>query len=293
MIFSETTLQKLRQLHLVAARVRSGAFKGERRSSRRGSSVEFADYRDYTPGDDLRRLDWNIYARLEKPFIKLLEDEEDLAVVLLIDGSQSMDWGQGVEHKFTYALHLAAGLGSIALAGGEALSAYLLQDGTISSSFRPARGETALSRLFRYLETLQPGGETALNSALEQYNLGAHRPGLVFLLSDLLDPKGCQAGLRTLLGRGNEVVLLHILAPDELDPPLAGDLQLVDIENEQTQDVSLDGGLRSLYRQRVDGWMREIQSDCRRRGIRWLALPTSQPWDQVILREMRRNGVVK
>ena len=109
MLFDEQTLRKLNQLTLVASRVRSGAIKGERRSSHRGSSVEFADYRNYTAGDDLRRLDWNIYARLEKPFIKLLEEEEDLAVYVLIDGSRSMDWGDGEEHKFNYALKLAAG----------------------------------------------------------------------------------------------------------------------------------------------------------------------------------------
>ncbi len=103
MLFDESTLRKLNQLTLVASRVRAGAIKGERRSSRRGSSVEFADYRNYTAGDDLRRLDWNIYARLEKPFIKLLEEEEDLAVYVLIDGSRSMDWGEGDQHKFNYA----------------------------------------------------------------------------------------------------------------------------------------------------------------------------------------------
>src|SRR5690349_18050780 len=106
MLFDESTLAKLNQLVLVASRVRPGAIKGERRSSRRGSSVEFADYRDYTPGDDLRRLDWNIYARLERPFIKLLEEEEDLAVHILLDGSASMSWGEGELDKFDYARRL-------------------------------------------------------------------------------------------------------------------------------------------------------------------------------------------
>jgi uncharacterized protein (DUF58 family) len=112
MLFDESTLRKLNQLSLVATRVRAGAMKGERRSSRRGSSVEFADYRNYAPGDDLRRLDWNIYARLARPFIKLFEEEEDLAVAILIDGSRSMDWGEGDANKFQYALRLAAGLGT-------------------------------------------------------------------------------------------------------------------------------------------------------------------------------------
>ena len=130
MIFDEATLRKLNQLSLVASRVRSGAIKGERRSSRRGGSVEFADYRDYAPGDDLRRLDWNIFARLECPFIKLFEEQEDLAVYLLLDGSRSMDWGAGELHKFQYARRLAAGLGAVALAS--AAIRYILAASTKS-----------------------------------------------------------------------------------------------------------------------------------------------------------------
>ena len=113
MIFDESTNRKLNQLTLVANKVRAGAIKGERRSSRRGSSVEFADYRNYIPGDDLRRLDWNIYARLEKPFIKLLEEEEDLAVHVLVDTSRSMGWGEGEQNKHIYALRLAAALSAV------------------------------------------------------------------------------------------------------------------------------------------------------------------------------------
>src|SRR5512134_3373869 len=154
MLFDETTLRKLNQLTLVASRVRAGAIKGERRSSRRGSSVEFADYRDYTPGDDLRRLDWNIYARLERPFIKLFEEEEDLAVYVLLDGSRSMDWGEGESHKFQYALRLAAGLGAIALASGDVLSVGLLQGGRLAAEYGPARGQGVLPRFFSFLDGL-------------------------------------------------------------------------------------------------------------------------------------------
>src|SRR6266496_199837 len=163
MLFNEYTLRKLNQLTLVAARVRAGAIKGERRSSRRGSSVEFADYRDYTPGDDLRRLDWNIYARLDRPFIKLLEEEEDLAVHILLDGSQSMNWGEGEENKFNYALKLAAGLGAVALASGDVLSIGLLQRGTVAAEYGPSRGQASFPRLFGFLEGLKADGETDLN----------------------------------------------------------------------------------------------------------------------------------
>ena len=293
MLFDESTLRKLNQLTLVASRVRSGAMKGERRSSRRGSSVEFADYRNYAPGDDLRRLDWNIYARLERPFIKLFEEEEDLAVHILVDGSQSMNWGEGEENKFNYALRLAAGLGAITLASGDVLSIGLLQSGKVATEFGPSRGQSSLTRLFRFLENLEPGGETDLNRSMRDYSIIPRRAGLVILISDLFAADGYEAGLRQLMGRGHEAALIHALAPDELDPPLAGDIQLIDIETNHEQDVSLDGGLRELYRTRARAWIQSTQTDCRRHGIRYLNATTSQSWDQILLLEMRRSGSVK
>jgi len=293
MLFDDATLRKLNQLTLVAARIRAGGIQGDRRSTRRGSSVEFADYRNYSPGDDLRRLDWNIYARLERPFIKLFEEEQDLAVTILLDGSGSMSWGQGELNKFDYARRLAAGLGAAALSGGDQLSVALLRDGRVAADAGPMRGPAVLARLFRFLETLTPGGATDLNGSLRQAAIKPRRPGLAILISDLLAPQGYESGLRELLGRSYEVVLLHLLAPDELDPELAGDLQLVDIETGQGQDVSLDGGLRSLYRQRAQAWLGAVQADCRKRGIRYLHLNTRRPWDQALLLEMRQAGIVK
>jgi uncharacterized protein (DUF58 family) len=293
MLFDESTLRKLNQLTLVASRVRSGAMKGERRSSRRGSSVEFADYRNYAPGDDLRRLDWNIYARLERPFIKLLEEEEDLAVHILVDGSQSMNWGEAEENKFNYARRLAAGLGAITLSSGDVLSIGLLQSGKVVTEFGPSRGQGSLTRLFRFLENLETGGETDLNRSMRDYSIIPRRAGLVILISDLFAAAGYEAGLRQLMGRGHEAALIHVLAADELDPPLAGDIQLIDIETNQEQDVSLDGGLRELYRTRAHAWIQSTQTDCRKHGIRYLNATTDKPWDQTLLLEMRRAGFVK
>ena len=293
MLFDESTLRKLNQLTLVASRVRSGAMKGERRSARRGSSVEFADYRNYSPGDDLRRLDWNIYARLERPFIKLLEEEEDLAVHILVDGSQSMNWGEAEENKFNYALRLAAGLGAITLSSGDVLSIGLLQNGKVVTEFGPSRGQGSLTRLFRFLENLEAGGETDLNRSMRDYSIIPRRAGLVILISDLFAADGYEAGLRQLMGRGHEAALIHVLAADELDPPLAGDIQLIDIETNHEQDVSLDGGLRELYRTRAHAWIQSTQTDCRKHGIRYLNVTTDKPWDQILLLEMRRAGFVK
>ena len=293
MILDEVTLRKLTRLTLASARVRAGMVKGERRSTRRGSSLEFADYRNYTPGDDLRRLDWNVYARLDRPFLRLFEEEEDLAAHILVDASRSMDWGEGDQHKFSYAIRLAAALGAIALASGDQVRVAPVARGKTSRPFGPARGQAQTLRLFTYLESLLPGGITDLNRALRDYALAGQRPGLVFLISDLFSPDGFMDGLAQLRGRGHEIVILHLLSPDEIDPPLAGDLRLMDVETGQSQEVSMDAELRDLYRQRVQAWMGGTQADCLRRGVRYLSINTSAAWDKTVLQEMRRAFILR
>ena len=293
MIFDEATLRKLNQLTLASSRVRAGMIKGERRSTKRGTSIEFADYRNYTPGDDLRRLDWNVYARLDRPFIKLLEEEEDLAVHILVDLSRSMDWGDGESNKLHYALCLAAALGSIALSSGDRLTVTTLQSGKVSAQFGPSRGAQNLVQMLNFLEGLKANGHTNLNQSVREYSLEARRPGLAFILSDLFSPAGYQDGIYLLQSKGYEVSILHILAPDEMDPPLAGDLRLVDVETGQAEEVSLDGGLREIYRHSLKAWQENFQNEFRKRGIRYMKLVTDTAWDKVVLYEMRKQGVVK
>lgn len=300
-LFDEKTLRKLDRLALVAAQVRAGQIKGERRSTKRGTSIEFADYRDYTRGDDLRRVDWNVFARLERPFIKLLEEEEDLAVHLLLDASRSMDFGaeggtgDGAEglNKFRYAQRLAAALGVIALGAGDRLTLAVLQGTAPAAQFGPARGRGHTLRLLKFLEAQQPAGSTGLDAALRHYALQARRPGLLFVISDLFSPAGYRDGLAQLQGRGYEVGVLHVLAPEELDPPLAGDLRLIDAETGTPQDVTLDGSLRELYRRRVAAWRDDIETYCGKRGIHYVPVTTATPWDALVLFQMRQRGLVK
>src|SRR5512147_1504883 len=151
MLFDESSLRKLQQLTLVTSRVRAGALRGERRSLKRGAGLEFADFRDYVPGDDLRRVDWNVYARLDRPYVKLREEEEDLAVHILVDASQSMDWGEGAQHKFNYALHLAAGLGAIRLSTGDRVTVSTLKTFEVyQTSEVSLRGQQYLMPLLKF-----------------------------------------------------------------------------------------------------------------------------------------------
>jgi len=293
MKFDQKTIQKLNALNLVANRVRAGRMRGDRRSSKRGASIEFADYRNYTPGDDIRRLDWNIYARLEKPFIKLFEDEEDLALHILLDISRSMDWGEGSLHKFDYARLVAAGLGAIALSNGDRLDTRTLEARSAQPVFGPARGKHQQMQFFAFLEGLAASQEVRLAEALTYFASQHPRPGLTFILSDLMDDSGFESGLDRILGNGDEIVLRHLLSPDEISPVLNGDLKLIDREYGYTQEVTVDSALKDSYERQFLTWTGNIRDFCLRRGIHYVRTSTALPWDRFILQQLRAEGVVK
>jgi len=294
-LFDLSLLRRLDRLSLVARHVRAGQVAGERRSTRRGTSVEFADYRDYTRGDDLRRVDWNIYARLERAFVKLFEEEQDLAVHILLDGSGSMDWGGGDrgENKWVYARRLAASLGYVALVSGDRLQVTLLQVASLPASFGPVRGRGHALRLFEWLEGLGPEGTTDLNASLRAYAISAGRPGLVVLISDLFSPAGIVEGVTLLAARGYEVAVIHVLAPDEVEPPLAGDLRLLDVETGGPQEVTIDAQVRALYRRRLAAWRDEMRAACRARDVHYVPVETDTPFERVVLYDLRRAGLLK
>lgn len=294
-LLEESTRRKFDQLMLVASRVRAGAIKGERRSIKRGTSIEFADYRNYAPGDDLRRLDWNVYARLDRPYIKLLEDEEDLAVHVLLDASASMDWGDETapdHNKLLFGKRLFAGLGYISLSSNDRLTLGGFSNGNLEQ-FGPVRGRGQSVALLKFAHQLKHGGVTDLNQAIKDYATRAGRPGLCFIISDMFSPTGYMDGLNTLLGKGYEVVLLHVLSPDEVIPPLNGDLRLVDIETGMAQEVSVDSTMREIYVRRLEAWREDMRTECVKRGVHYLPLVTDALWEKVILYDLRRLGVVK
>ncbi|HSH03649.1 MAG TPA: DUF58 domain-containing protein [Anaerolineae bacterium] len=293
-IFDGKALRKLEQLTLVADKVRVGVMKGDRRSSKRGTSIEFADYRNYTRGDDLRRLDWNVYARLERPFIKLLEEEEDLAVHILVDTSASMGWpeDEGETHKLNYGLRLAGALGHIGLATGDRVSVTLLGAGG-NEKWGPSRGRHNSLRLLQFLSRGEARGVTDLNVSLKDYALRGGRPGLLFLLSDLFSPAGYRDGLNAIQARGFEVGFIHLLSPDEVEPPLAGDVKLVDVETGAGAEISLDSRTVRAYRERFEAWQKELASYCGGRGVHYIPVVTDLPWERLILQTLRARGVVR
>ena len=292
-MLSESLLQSLRLLRLSAPRKRAGSYTGERRSTRRGRSVEFADYRNYTPGDDPRRVDWNIYARLERPYIRLFEDEEDLTVHLLLDDSPSMFWqaeeGAGLAQKWLCAAQLAAALGYVALASGD----RVVVETSRGQRFGPRRGAASAALLITFIErlSLEPRHRprAPLNAWLARCARDA-RSGLAILISDMLDEEGASEGIAALASKGVTVNLLHTLSPDELAPSLAGDLQLKDVETGSAQDVSLDAGVLAAYHRQLSTWRAQLATEVQRFGGRYVLVNTALPPEAIVLRDLRREG---
>ncbi len=298
----EPILRSLSSLQFVQPRRRPGVTTGERRSPRRGRSVEFADYRDYTPGDDPRRVDWNIYARLERPYIKLYEDEEDLTVHVLLDASPSMQWREEnapSSPKWERASQLAVAMCYITLISGD----RLVIETSSRARYGPKRGVAATSGVIEFIERETLPAEIAdgrvspnrvtqstnLNNWWKRYALDA-RPGLCIVISDFLDPDGYADGLNALGSSRLDLNVLHTLSPAELDPEFAGDLRLRDIETSATQDISLDDAALNQYRQRLTQWTGELSEFCRRRGGKYHLTDTGEAVEKIVLRDLRHAG---
>lgn len=298
LVFDETFMRKLEQLSLVVRRVRSGHFKGDRRSSKRGQSIEFADYRNYVQGDDLRALDWNIYARLERPFIKLFEEEIDQTVHILLDASGSMDWPQNLPqaerqtHKWTYARQLGTALAYIGLAANDRVLLTCLHENSFEL-WGPERQRRRVHHLLNFLGDYPAAGQLAFKAVLTRYAKQNKRPGLLFVVSDFLSTEDYQAGLSTLQAQGHEVSVIHLLAPDEIDPTLAGDFELYDVETGANQDITVNGSLRALYQEKFAAWQGDIASFCQRRNIAYALVSTAEPVESLMLQHLRRRGLVR
>ncbi|MFN4243703.1 MAG: DUF58 domain-containing protein [Tepidisphaerales bacterium] len=306
-------LPRLDRLDVLSRKVLAGKLRGERRSKRRGQSVEFADYRNYVVGDDLRHIDWNIYGRLDRLFLKMFLEEEDLSLYVVADLSASMNFG--TPNKALYARRVAAALAYVGLVhhnrvvvyglgarvkptgpwagrsgggAGEGSSGGVVESGAMRGRVRVPKMLDFLSRL-----TPSPPGEAvSLEAALRRVTLSARVRGVVVLISDFLDPAGYERSLRPLLGGRYDVYAVQILSPEEIDPTLAGDLRLKDVEDGAEAEVSVNAALLKQYRATVNAYCLGLKQHVVRRGGQYLFSSTAVPFDTLVLAYLRQRGLL-
>ena len=285
-------LHRLEQLELVSRKIFLGLMKGERRSKRKGQSVEFADYRNYVKGDDLRFLDWNLYARLDRLFIRLFQEEEDLHFYVLIDNSLSMDFGK--PSKLHYARQVAAALGFIGLVNMDRVVIEVFND-KITQSLPAIRGRKSMWRLMDFLQKLQPASPAPSNlrESLKTFTMKSSGKGIVVLLSDMMDKEGYEDALRYLVARQYDIYVIQILSQEELEPEILGDLKLIDIEDEDEAEITVSAPLIKRYKQNLAAFQGTLQDFCNRRGISYLMTSNQTPFDKLVLTYLRKRGLVR
>ena len=283
-------LAQLERLELVSRKIFRGRMKGERRSKRKGQSVEFADFRNYVPGDDLRFIDWNTYARLDKLFLKLFLEEEDLHFHCLIDTSLSMDFGE--PSKLAYAKQLAAALGFIGL-----VRACRVKIETLATTHKNPgpilRGRASLWRMMEYLEGIQPGGSVSLAEGVKDFCVRNHGKGILVLISDLMDKEGFDKAFRFLVTQQMDVYILHVLCPEELNPEIKGDLRLIDCEDEDVAEITVSRPLLDKYKRTLATFIDSAREFCARRGMNYLMTSTETPVDKLVANYLRKRGLVR
>jgi uncharacterized protein (DUF58 family) len=289
-LFGSDFLAKLKHLSLVAKKRAVGVRKGERRAIRKGSSVEFADYRDYTAGDDLRRVDWNAYARIDKLLLKLFEEEEELFIYILVDTSESMRYGDPI--KLDYARRVAAALAYIGLTNQDRVSLATFSS-KLTEQLGPLTGNKAIFQVFDFLAKAPSGGKTSFLDTLKTYARQIKRRGIMVIISDFLDESGIEAMMKNLLTSRFEALCLHLHSPEEEEPPLKGDLRLVDMETGEFRDVFVTKELAEEYKKAFNAYSEEIQKFCTKRAMNYVRASTSVDFDDLVMNVLRKGRFLR
>jgi uncharacterized protein (DUF58 family) len=288
--FDDAFLRKLERLAVVAKRLAARHGRGERRTRHVGSGIEFADHRDYVQGDDLRHLDWNLYGRLERPLVRLFDEDEDLPVYLLCDTSASMGLGQ--PPKLALARAVAAALAYVALTNLDRVAVYAANDG-LDGGLGLVRGKAQIHPLLELLAGLEPSGRTNLGAAVTGLVQRHRRRGLVVVISDFYDPVGFERGLDRLRYGRFEPVIVQITAPDEAAPPLRGELTIIDVETGEERPVTVTPAVAAGYRQRYEARLRGLSRFCRERAIPCFQVTSDHPLEDLVLRVLRTGDLLK
>ncbi len=289
-VFGETFLRKLERLSVVAKRVMSTRAQGERHTRRAGSGIEFTDHRSYVPGDDLRRLDWNLYGRMERLLVRMFDEDEDLPVYLLVDASASM--AAGAPSKFRLAAQTAAALAYVAWSNLDRVALYPVTQ-ALGGGIGPVRGKAQIHPVLSLLGALRPEGRTDLRAATTQFLARHRRRGVTVILSDFYDPVGYEEAIDRLRYSRFEPVVVQIHAPEEAEPELRGDLVLVDMETGAERELTVTPAVRDDYRRRFDARLATTARFCRQRAIPYFSVRSDHSFEDLVLRLFRAGGVLR
>ncbi len=289
-LFDNSVLSRLERLRLNPLRRLTVRSRGEHQTGKGGTSTEFSDYRDYVPGDDVKNVDWNIFSRLNRPYVKLYRHEEEMHVVLLIDASTSMQF----EGKLELARQLAGACGLMGLMNSERVSVYACHHlGKSPEILSPCTGRVSLRRVFKFIEGIQGGGDSPLEAAVDSV-LRTHRGrGVVVLLSDFLTPGDVNPALNSLYSAGLEIHAVQILSEQELHPDLTGDIRLFDSETGETLDISGAAELFGIYQDHLVWQEQQLTADCQKRSGRFLRVSTGMPLESILFDTFRRKGWIR
>ncbi len=289
-LFDDEFQRKLDYLAIVSRKVVSGRMRAERRTKKSGSGVEFADHRDYQPGDDFRYLDWNVYQRFERLLLRLYEEEEDLSIYLIVDASRSMGFGDG--DKLRYAKKVCAALAYVGLANLDRVSIVSTSD-RVMDRMPQTRGKARIFKVFRFLRELEPGGATDLGDALKAFVAQNKRRGLAVLISDLYDPAGFERGINVLRYNKFDPFVVHVVDKREARPKLHGDVLLYDCETGDEREVSVTAKVLDRFSESYRSYLAEIDRYCSTKQVPYVAADVTIPFEELILRVFRRGGFLR
>ena len=289
-LFDDEFQRKLDYLAMVSRRVFSGAMRAERRTKKTGSGVEFADHRDYAPGDDFRYLDWAAYQRFDRLLIRLYEEEEDLSIYFIVDSSSSMAFGDG--EKLRQAKRLTAALAYVGLANLDRIAIVTATD-EISGRMQSTRGKARIFRIFRFLKGVKAEGHTDLGEAMKTFVAQHKRRGLAVLLTDLYDPAGFERGINVLRYNKFEPFVIHVVDPSEARPDLRGDVRVYDCETGEEREVTVTAKVLERYGTAFEEYLEEAKRFCTARQVSYFRADVNVPFDELILRVFRRGGFLR
>lgn len=286
--FDERFLRKLDYLYIMSKKIAAGAARAQRKTQIVGSGLEFADHRSYSPGDDMRNIDWKVFGRTNKLFLKLFEEEEDLYIYFLLDTSRSMTLGKAPT-KWDYAKSCAAALGYIGLANLDRVSIIPFSS-RLDGRMPPTRGKTQIFKIFDFLSAVEPGQQTSLKDAFKTFVAQNKRRGIACVISDFYDPTGFEDGMNYLRYYKFDPIVIHLFDERELNPKLNGELQLVDCETGEVREITITEGMLKRYREVWNEYCQELEEYCSKRNILYFRAPVQLPFDELVLRVFRAGG---